>query len=222
MTTIPFTYIRFTFSPEGISSFSPRWKLDRADWIKFSDLCESQHTEQFPDPVDGIQHITQTMITAAEKTIPITKPIRQGVAVPWWTNTVRRAIARRKRAFRLYLRRRTDQTLKARNRESAIAKRIINAAKRESWNSFLSSFTSRTPLSQIWNLVHRLSGKRTGATIPVLRLPGTPDLISEPKEVVNCLAGPIAHTSSNARYPADFINSTGTNFPFESNKVCVG
>ena len=208
-------YIRFTFSPEGISSFSPRWKLDRADWIKFSDLCESQHAEHFPDPVDGIQHITQTMIAAAEKTIPTTKPIRQGVAVPWWTTAVRRAIAKRKRAFRLYLRRRTDQNLIARNKERSIAKRVINSAKRESWNSFLSSFTSRTPLSQIWNLVRRLSGKRTGSALPVLRLPGTPDLISEPKEVVNCLAGRIAHTSSNARYPADFLNSAGINFPFD-------
>ena len=84
--------------------------------------------------------------------------------MPWWSASVRQAIAKRKRSFRAYLRLRTDQTLVVRNRERADAKRIIRNAKRTSWQSFLSSFTSSTPLSKIWDLVRRLSGKRSSPT----------------------------------------------------------
>ena len=198
-------YLRFTLGVAGVPSFVPRWNLDKADWTKFTDLCEFDHHDRFDNPEDEISYITDTIISAAQRSIPITKPFNRGNAVPWWSASVRQAIAKRKRAFRAYLRLRTDHALVVRNRERANAKRIIRNAKRTSWQSFLSSFNSSTPLSKIWDLVRRLSGKRSSPTFPVLRLPETGTTISEPFDVVNCLAETIAHTSSDARYRPRFL-----------------
>ena len=198
--------LQFTFGVSGISSFVPRWNLARADWVKFAELCEMEHHERFDDPVEGLSYISNTILSAAQQSIPVTKPCKKGIPVPWWTPDVRQAIAKRKRAFRAYLRLRTDEALVLRNRERATAKRVIRTAKRNSWQTFLSSFTSSTPLSKVWNLVRRLSGKKGNATFPVLKIPQTGITVSAPNDIVNCLAETIAHTSSNARYPPQFID----------------
>ena len=192
--------LHFTFTVTGVPSFSPRWKLDKADWVKFTEQCEFEHQERFDDPVEGIRHITNTMISAASKSIPITKPCTTAIPVPWWNNSVRNAVAKRKRSFRSYLRIRTQQALILRNKERANARRTIRSSKRESWQHLLSTLTASTPLGKIWDLIRRLSGKRSSQTFPVLRLPGVANTVSEPKQVVNCLAEKIAHTSSNNRY----------------------
>ena len=128
--------LRLTLPTIGFSSFVPRWNLQRADWTKFTELCELQH-DRFEDPVEGIQYITDTIIFAATQNIPLTKAPKKANPVPWWNSTVRQAIAKRKRAFRTYLRTRTDQDLIIRNRERANAKRIMKQAKKESWQHFL-------------------------------------------------------------------------------------
>ena len=203
--------LRLTVSTPGFSSFTPRWNLRRADWTKFTELCDLQN-DRFDDPIEGIQHITDTIISAATESIPLTKEPKKANPVPWWNNDVRQAIAKRKRAFRTYLRTRTEQDLIIRNRERAVAKRVIKQAKKESWQHFLSSFTESTPLVKIWDLVRRFSGKRSPQTFPVLRLPGVADPVSEPGEVVNCLADSIAHISSNNRYPPRFIDTARRHF----------
>ena len=209
--------LRFTFDVAGIPHFIPRWNLERADWTKFTELCEFVHHDRYADPVEGISYITETILSAAQQSIPLTKPCKKGNAVPWWSPAVRQAIAKRKRAFRAYLRLRTNAALIDRNRERAIAKRVIRKAKRESWQSLLSVFTSATPLSRIWNMVRRLSGKRISPTFPVLRLPGTGQTVSAPADVVYCLAEKIAQTSSNTRYYPGFVNDALRRFHINRN-----
>ena len=202
-------YIRTTFPIPGVSSFTPRWKLDKADWVRFTDICEAQLRDRPDHPIDAISHITETLKAAASQCIPLTKPCRKGLAVPWWSAEVRQAIAKRKRAFRFYLRHRTEHALINRNKERANAQRIIRRAKRNSWQHYLSYFTSSTPISQIWNLIRRLTGKRasTSTSIPVLRFPGRAAALSDPTEVVNKIAQTIADNSSNNKYPAGFIDA---------------
>ena len=204
--------LHFGFEVTGVPSFSPRWNLNKADWEKFTDLCEFQQTEHFDNPVEGINHITDSIITAATQCIPMTRPCKKGNPVPWWTNTVRRAIAKRKQAFRQYKRNPSEATLIARNRERANAQRVIRRAKRESCQTLLSSLTSSMPLSKVWELIRRLSGKRASATFPILQVPGSDQPISEPGDVVNCLAENVSYTSSTGRYKAGFLAQASRKF----------
>ena len=205
-------YLTTTFQHNGTPSYIPRWKLSEADWTKFTELCESDISERHPDPEQEILHITHTIVSVARRTIPLTKPTSRSNPVPWWSPTVRRAIAKRKRAFRAYLHSRTQQNHIIRNKERANARRVIRAAKRQSWQHFLSSFSSSTPLSRIWQLVRRLSGKRAQSSIPALRIPGNPIPISEPAEVVDVIAEHLAQNSSHNNYRRGFVHDAQRHF----------
>ena len=204
-------YLKTTFTHEGTPSFTPRWNLDKAEWQKFSELCEHIQLEQEDNPEQCISDITQTILTAASQTVPKTKPPKSRTTVPWWSPEIRQAIAKRKRAFKAYLRNRTEQNLIIRNRERANTQRIIRTAKRTSWQLFLSRITSSTPLSQIWQIVRRLSGKRSQTTIPIIRTAGNNERISEPTAVTNIIAEGFAKNSSNNNYTHGFIEHASAN-----------
>ena len=93
-------FLKTTFEPDEVPSFIPRWKLDKADWQQFSDICEEMYNDQIENPEESVSYITDFMLEAARRTIPLTKPCTRANAVPWWSAEVRRAIAKRKRAFR--------------------------------------------------------------------------------------------------------------------------
>ena len=75
-------YLHSTFDVAGVPSFLPRRNLAKAVWVKFTELCEFQYHERFDNPLDGISYITETIISAAKETIPLTKPCEKGNAVP--------------------------------------------------------------------------------------------------------------------------------------------
>ena len=194
----------FRLDSDTVSSFLPRWNLKRADWDRFQDICNVDH-EQFNNPEQAITYITDTILSAANTSIPSTTPSPRRKLVPWWSQEVAQAIARRKRAFRAYLRHRDDASLIMRNKERARCKRIIREAKRSSWQSFVNQFNHHTPLSKIWSLVRSLSGKRSFSSLPVLRVNNTN--ITESQEIVNTLAETIAHCSSSQNYKPGFVES---------------
>ena len=193
----------FSTTNDAVPSSIPRWNLNRADWGKFTEFCSIEHG-QFFSPEQGIKFLTDTILHAAEASIPQTSTSGQQKRVPWWSPTVANAIAKRKRAFRQYLRNKTDATLLIRNRERARCRKIIREAKRVSWKSFLSQFNHRTPISKIWNVVRSLSGKRSFSSLPILRVNNVS--ITEPQAIVNNIAQTIAHYSSSESYHPGFID----------------
>ena len=204
--------ITTTFNHQGTTSFVPHWNLKKAEWEKFSELCNNIQLEHEDNSDQYISGITQAISTAATQTIPKTKPPRNKPSVPWWSPEIRRAIAKRKRPFKAYFRNRTEENLIIRNRERAKTQRIIRTAKRTSWQLYISKLTSSTPLSQIWQMVRRLSGKRTQATIPILRIPGNNNRISDPLAVTNTIAERFAKHSSNNNYMPGFIEHASANY----------
>ena len=67
-------------------------------------------------------------------------------------------------------------------------------------------------MSQIWNLVRRLSGKRCHPSIPIIRNPRNNVTISEPKEVVDTMAHSFAQNSSDNNYAAGFTDTARVTF----------
>ena len=154
----------------------------------------------------GIAFLTDTIISAANVSIPSTTPSPRRKRVPWWSLEVARAIAKRKRAFRSYLRLRDNHSLILRNKERAQCRKIIREAKRTAWRSFLSQLNYQTPLSKIWSLVRSLSGKRCVSSLPILRVNNTS--ITEPQDIVDTIAGTFARYSSSLNYRDGFIESS--------------
>ena len=195
----------FPSNNDATPAFFPRWNLKKADWTKFEEFCNIDH-ERFHSPEQGIAFLTDTIISAANVSIPSTTPSPRRKRVPWWSLEVARAIAKRKRAFRSYLRLRDNNSLILRNKERAQCRKIIREAKRASWRSFLSQLNYQTPLSKIWSLVRSLSGKRCVSSLPILRVNNTS--ITEPQDIVDTIAGTFARYSSSLNYRDGFVASS--------------
>lgn len=197
--------LQTTFSPEDdeVRGSVPRWNLQRADWVKFQQFCNIDY-EQFISPEQGIKFLTDTILAAAEATVPMTSSAPTRIRVPWWSQQVKQAIAKRKRLFRAYLRHRNNATLLIRNKERARCQKIIREARRASWKSFLGQLNYRTPLSKIWNLVRSLSGKRSFPSLPILRVNNTS--ITDPRTIVNTIAQTLVQHSSSQSYPPGFLD----------------
>ena len=195
----------FSSDSDAISTFVPRWNIKKANWEKFAEFCNIEH-DRFHSPEEGINFLSDVILSAAKSSIPCTKPPSKHQPVPWWSMDVARARAKRKRAFRRYLRLRDNASLIARNKERATCRKIIRQAKKASWRSFLSQLNYKTPLSKIWSLVRSLSGKRCFSSLPMLHFNNI--TISEPQAIVDTIAGTFARCSSSQNYRNGFIEDS--------------
>ena len=113
------------------SQWSPRWSLNRADWISFYQLCDveipmnlfSTETHLF------YYRLSSTIFSIAERTIPTTKPYGK-LSVPWWNKNCQIAINNKKHALNRMLKTRHPTDIVTFKRASAKAKKIVNEAKR--------------------------------------------------------------------------------------------
>ena len=204
----------FNTGNDATTSFIPRYNLNKANWVQFQALSNFNQ-EPFLSPEQGITFLTNNITSAANASIPSTSPSLRRKSVPWWSLEVAQAIARRKRAFRSYLRHKDNAHLIIRNQERARCKRIIREAKRSSWRSFVTQFNHRTPLGKIWSLVRTLSGKHSITSLPILKVNG--DNITQPIEIVNTIAESFSRCSSTDNYRPGFVEYSRRQFQISPN-----
>ena len=90
-------------SPNKASSDEklPYWKLTKANWKSFQELCSSllQETTTY-NMQDTILFFTNTLITIADRTIPKTSTKNNKPTKPWFSDECKQAISDRKCALR--------------------------------------------------------------------------------------------------------------------------
>ena len=68
------------------NSSIPRWNFKRANWGKFSEKANFDVPMNTFDNIDSLcDYITDTIVTAASQSIPVSKPINGKISVPWWS-----------------------------------------------------------------------------------------------------------------------------------------
>ncbi|MEO0790898.1 MAG: reverse transcriptase family protein, partial [Bacteroidota bacterium] len=103
-------------------------------------------------------------------------------------------------------------------RARAKQKRAFKEARRESWKTYISTLTSKTPPKQIWDRIRKLQGKFSPSPLPVLKIGS--DFITHPVDVAETLAAHFAGVSSANHYPVEFQairNTTRIVPPLSSN-----
>lgn len=161
-----------------------------------------------PNSNHSIEKITQTIIIAAENSIPRTsgKPGRK--AVPWWNKTVEEAIKKRRKALR-HVRRLPDdseakpEALKTFQIARSNARKIVNEAKKNNWLNFIAEINPMMSTTELWRRINNISGKRRtkGYTLKV----GSA-IIEDPSEIAENLAERFAQICSSSNYEASFIH----------------
>lgn len=148
----------------------PRWRLDRADWHLFTaHSTPVRSVDELPSCDEATQYFTDVLHAAAIRSIPRTSGRFRKRPVPWWNAACAVAVREKRAAFSRLQRHRGDQQcLDAFRRARARTRRTLKTAQRDSWKEYVSSITARTPLTEVFNRVRKISGKFSPPPPPVL------------------------------------------------------
>ncbi|KAI5753545.1 hypothetical protein M8J77_001177 [Diaphorina citri] len=168
-------------SPE--TNFLPKWKMNKADWAKFSTLADFSIDETLCVQ-DQVKEFTNKLLSAANESIPKTKPLKQKYAVAWWNDKCFLAIKERNKAFRIYSKNKTIENWINFKRLRAKVKRTVILSKKESWLAFSSTISSSTPSTVVWDRIKRIEGNgRSSSRIKSIRVDNKTILV--PSEIAH-------------------------------------
>nr|CAH7714757.1 unnamed protein product [Callosobruchus chinensis] len=177
-----------------------RWLTEKADWNKFSGSVSDL---MLPEDVNAaVDLITEAIKGAAKDSIPMTSGTTSNKAVPWWNETIQDAIRKKKSALNAFKRRPTTINMIEFKKLRANARKLINEAQKRSWESYVSSITSETPIREMWRKINIISGRKQFRYPSALKLPGS--VIEDTPGICNALADQFERASSTANYEEAF------------------
>ena len=180
-----------------------RFIIDKADWNKFNSLTTMEpYNEDDNQPVDiYVNQITETLISAANQSIPITSGRRPKPTVPWWTPECRRAVKERNLAARALRNNHNENNLIRFRRARAKCQYTLNTTRRKSWEQYVSNLKTGVKPKEIWKRVNKIRGKYCITPPPVLHVNNR--LVTDPQETSTILAESFA--SNERYYSQDFL-----------------
>lgn len=150
---------------------TPRWKLEKADWQSFQMLSEVKCVEMLNKNITEVEEMNENVVTAiteaVEKTIPKNAGSKRKKCV-WWDERCSVVIKNRNKRFKQLKAHHTLETLINYKRAQAVVRKTIRSAKRVYWRQFCNTTGRETQLSDIWNIIRKMSGIRQNVEIPVL------------------------------------------------------
>ncbi len=147
----------------------PNWNIKKADWQKFRSSLSFQNVFNPTDQVEEMnKNFTNTIIHAANSSIPKTRREVTRNPVPWWNQNCEVAIKNKNIALNNFKKHPTFENGKLFKIARAVARRTIIFSKRSSWRTFVSSINTRICSTTIWNQIRKISNKNSFTPITAL------------------------------------------------------
>ncbi|GBN38063.1 hypothetical protein AVEN_133192-1, partial [Araneus ventricosus] len=176
----------------------PKYVLNAANWQKFTGLANiNSETIKSATIDEALSYIINTIIEAADSSIPKTSGKRRKQSKPWWNADCQHAYKKQKKAWDIFRRRPTTENFINFKKTRAESRRIQRRSRRTSWRKFVSSITCAISSRQLWTKVKKAAGVSNNNAISVLTHNG--QIISSLKGIADSIASTLAHTSSSAR-----------------------
>lgn len=191
------------YSGQPSQEYTPRWKLNRADWDMYVELCtEVIVPSRYENVEDALEVFSRDIIEIANKIIPKSKANPFHSPKPWFDSEVQNAIKERKKALRKFNSQPIQANLDNFKILRAKARRLVRQKKRDSWRIYISKLNSRTPSSKVWQMVKRIQGKDFSSHIQHLVV-DTEEYIT-PGDIANKLGQQFSYNSSSENYSPEF------------------
>ena len=107
---------------------------------------------------------------AAKKSIPKTSGKGRRRSPPWWSGKCWIAVKKRKAAFRRFERVASPYNYTRFSKARAVVKRVIKASKKESWEDFINSISSKSNSRDVWRKTKMLNNKHHSELVNTLKL----------------------------------------------------
>ena len=180
-----------------------RWKLQKADWEEFSDMCSTRLLyDKLALDANPIDDFTVTLLEIANETIPKTGSGIVKLRKPWFNDDCKDAIKQRKLALKRFNSNATHANLANYRVFRANARRTIRQSKRDSWRSYVSKLNTRTPMKKIWDMVRKITGKY--GSVPIHHLKQDNNVIDNIQDIANTIGSTLSYNSSSDHYTKPF------------------
>lgn len=157
---------------EGHKTLPPKWHFTRANWDYYRHLLDFSAVYSSKSIDSVLNTITEEILSAASASIPLTQATTLNGnfrhRVPWWNNECQQLIKEKHTLFNKCRRHPTSENLSLFKIARAKARQAIFKSKRESWRKFISTISSTTPSTQLWNKLRSINNKRTYTPIPAI------------------------------------------------------
>lgn len=148
---------RLTVEKMGTAS---RLDYTTADWEKFCGSCDKDvgWVDSEGDVEGWNRSICGMLMGAAGGSILKKEGFKRRKIVPWWNKDCDAAVRARNKAYRRLRKCPVVANWVEYKRLRAVARRVIKEAKRERWRKFCGTLGPDTPVTQVWDIVQRMSG----------------------------------------------------------------
>lgn len=179
-----------------------RYIHEKADWITFTSLANITREMVQVDTNTALHNIINTIINAANSTIPRTSGKCKN-RKPWWNQECQDAKKKQRKAWDTFRRYPTTDNLIHFKKSKSYARKVRRRSQRESWINYVSSITYNTPSKIVWTKAKRAMGLYTEHPISCLIENG--QTISDISEISNKLAAAFSVNSSDNSYRDNFL-----------------
>ncbi|KAG1682981.1 RNA-directed DNA polymerase from mobile element jockey [Nymphon striatum] len=180
-----------------------RWKLHKADWTMFKQLCAEQlNISSFAEISDQYSEFITILLEVADISIPKTSQYPKRFNKPWFNKDCKDAVRERKRLLRKFSLRPTSDNLSCYRQAAAAARRTIRQAKRESWRQYVSKLNSQSSIKSAWDRLRKIRGKGTSDAYKHLNVGGT--AITSQFGIANALGQSFCKNSSSENCTGSF------------------
>jgi hypothetical protein len=124
--------------------------------------------------------------------------------VPWWNAKCAETVAQCKRTFHKMKRNPTIENIINFKKARAKKRFTLKQSKKESWQAYVSTITSSTPIRDVWSKVGKIRGVSRNALIRVTNENG--DVASTNEEAAELLATQFQNSSSSSNYDDRFLS----------------
>ncbi|GBO10302.1 putative RNA-directed DNA polymerase from transposon BS [Araneus ventricosus] len=184
----------------------PKYILNAANWQKFTSLANiNSDTIKSSSIEQALSYIVNTIIEAADSSIPKTSGKRKKQNKPWWNAECQQAYKIQRKAWGIFRRYPTTQNFISFKKSRAESRKIQRRIRRASWRKFISGITSTISSRQMWTKVKKASGVSNSNAISVLIHNG--QTISSLKGIADSIASTLAYTCSSQNYPRQILNN---------------
>jgi len=186
-----------------------KWLVNKAtkqNWNDFKILCENRLNYNLTkdDLEENFQEFYEKLIEILKETIPKSKAkiFRRKKCVSWWNNECELAVKDRENKRKTFKKDKTLYKKEQWHNARTNAKRIIQAAKANSWKEFCSKITHQTTSKELWDFVKRIKGNPPSCD-PVFTV--NDNFITNSKDKATILLQHYENVSSDTDYTPEFL-----------------
>ena len=205
-------------TPE-IENSPEMFRFRKADWNLFNNVCSVELTEeQVFSSEEPAEKFTNILLKCANLSIPKTSSKPRRPKTPWFDEECKSIQKERKKAQRAIFRSPTAENVLKHQHLRAKSRHLFKTKKKQSWQNFCSKLNNQTPSKKVWNIIRRIKGKNSKASIPHLKSQGK--VLSRKKDIANLIASTLEKNSSSDNHSPSFqrhkTEFEKTNLKFDS------